>query len=223
MGFFNRLKNIISAKANKALDGVENPIEQYELSIKQKEELIIKAKQEYAKFKSNITVIEQETSKLKKEIKDYENGAEKAGKEQNLEMCKRFITKKKEVENILNSKEITIKDLSEKAEIIKNRIESNEKQVKELKERVREFSARSKSAEIGSKLSEMLNNADDGLNTNLDEFERKLAEKEGYADALNDFKKEDDELKEYMSTANSSEIEDELAKYGFGSKEDKIE
>ena len=37
MGFFKRLKNVIEAKANKALDKHENPIEMLELSINKKE------------------------------------------------------------------------------------------------------------------------------------------------------------------------------------------
>ena len=37
MGFFKRLKNVIEAKANKALYKHENPIEMLELSINKKE------------------------------------------------------------------------------------------------------------------------------------------------------------------------------------------
>ena len=37
MGFFKRLKNVVDAKANKALDKYENPIEMLELSISKKE------------------------------------------------------------------------------------------------------------------------------------------------------------------------------------------
>ncbi len=46
MSFFKRLKNVVSAKANKALEKHEDPIELLELSIGKKEKLLIDAKKQ---------------------------------------------------------------------------------------------------------------------------------------------------------------------------------
>ena len=50
MSFFKRLKNVVSAKANKALEKHEDPIELLELSIGKKEKLLIDAKKQCANF-----------------------------------------------------------------------------------------------------------------------------------------------------------------------------
>ena len=44
MSFFKRLKNVVSAKANKALEKHENPIELLELSINKKEKTTFRCK-----------------------------------------------------------------------------------------------------------------------------------------------------------------------------------
>ena len=50
MSFFKRLKNVVSAKTNKALEKHEDPIELLELSIGKKEKLLIDAKKQCVKF-----------------------------------------------------------------------------------------------------------------------------------------------------------------------------
>ena len=53
MSFFKRLKNVVSAKSNKALEKHEDPIELLELSIGKKREIINRCKKTMCKFYCN--------------------------------------------------------------------------------------------------------------------------------------------------------------------------
>ena len=64
MGFFDRFKNVVSAKANKALDKCEDPIELLELSINKKEELLQDAKKQCANFIASVDVVRKENNDL---------------------------------------------------------------------------------------------------------------------------------------------------------------
>ena len=60
MGFFKRLKNVIEAKANKALDKHENPIEMLELSKNKKEKLLQNAKKQELATRLDVAQINNE-------------------------------------------------------------------------------------------------------------------------------------------------------------------
>ena len=66
MGFFKRLKNVVEAKANKAIEKHEDPIEMLELSINKKEKLLQDAKKQCANFIASVDNIRNEK---KQEIK----------------------------------------------------------------------------------------------------------------------------------------------------------
>ena len=76
MGFFNRLKNIVSAKANKALDKHEDPIELLELSINKKEKLLVDAKKQCANFIATVDNIKKEKAQLQEKAKKKDEKTE---------------------------------------------------------------------------------------------------------------------------------------------------
>ena len=78
MGFFKRLKNVIEAKANKALDKHENPIEMLELSINKKEKLLQNAKKQCANFIASVDSIRQEKKSLEEKADKYEQATKAA-------------------------------------------------------------------------------------------------------------------------------------------------
>lgn len=93
--FFSRLGNIISGKANKALDKIEDPIEQIDLAIRKREEAINKAKLESASFIGSISQKKTEVRTIQEKIKQYEEGIRKALAAGDEEKATTFLLKKK--------------------------------------------------------------------------------------------------------------------------------
>ena len=135
MSFFSRLGNIISGKANKALDKIEDPIEQIDLAIRKREEAINKAKLESASFIGSISQKKTEVRTIQEKIKQYEEGIRKALAAGDEEKATTFLLKKKEFDQEVASLETTIKTLQTTADKVKTNVAALEKEVKELKEK----------------------------------------------------------------------------------------
>ena len=120
MSFFSRLGNIISGKANKALDKIEDPIEQIDLAIRKREEAINKAKLESASFIGSISQKKTEVRTIQEKIKQYEEGIRKALAAGDEEKATTFLLKKKEFDQEVASLETTIKTLQTTADKVKS-------------------------------------------------------------------------------------------------------
>ncbi|MHC1750068.1 MAG: PspA/IM30 family protein [Cellulosilyticaceae bacterium] len=216
MGFFSRVSNIITGKANKALDNLENPVEQIEVAILKRKEAIDKAKLESASFIGSVSQKKNEATELKKKIAQYEEGIRSALSNEDEEKAKTFLFKKKELDNQLTSLETTITNLSASAEKVKSSILTLEKEVNELKAKKSELAARYSTAKAQAKVNEILTDVNKDSNVSLTDIEQKIIEAENYAKGLDAFKPQDAdaELKEYMTKdATSPDVEDELNKY----------
>lgn len=215
MSFFNRLGNIISGKANKALDKIEDPIEQIDLAVRKREEAINKAKLESASFIGSISQKKNEVNALKEKIKQYEEGIRKALTAGDEEKATTFLLKKKEFDQEVASLEATIKALQTTAEKVKTNVLALEKEVKELKTKKSELSARYSTAKAQTKVNEILTEVNKESHISLSDIEQKVMEAENYAQGLEEFKKPnvDAELSEYLSDSKDASIQDELNKY----------
>lgn len=216
MGFFSRLSNIISGKANKALDGLENPIEQIDLAIRNRQEAVDKAKRESASFIGSIDQKKRELNELKETISQYEDGIRKALANNDEEKASKFLLKKKELDVKVTSLSSTIEKISKSATLVKDNIRNLETEVEELKSKKAELAARYSTAEAQAKVNEILTNVNKDANISLDEIESKIEAKENYANGLESFKEVsvEDELKSYLNQNTTSEdLKSELDKY----------
>lgn len=215
MGVFKRLGNILSGKANKVLDEMENPVEQIEVAIRQRSEAVTEAKRKAASFIGQVSEKERELSDLTKKISDYEEGIRTALKNNDEAKAKTFLTKVKELQSQKSSVETTLAKTREMSEMVKSNIAALEKELETLKTKKSELAARYASAKATSEINEIFANVNKDVNISLDDIERKIQDKENYATGLNSFKKSnpDDELAEYLNQAGSSDMDSELDKY----------
>lgn len=215
MSFFTRLGNIISGKANKALDKVENPIEQIDLAIRKREEAINKAKFESASFIGSISQKKKEADGIKEKISQYEDGIRKALAAGDEEKAKAFLMKKKELDQDLASIHSTITTLSASAEKVKSNVLALEKEVKDLKTKKSELSARYSTAKAQAKVNEILTEVNKESDISLSDIEQKVMDAENYAQGLEEFKRPntDDELAQYLNSTPSTDLKEELDKY----------
>lgn len=215
MSFFSRLGNIISGKANKVLDQVENPIEQMDLAIRKREEAINKAKLESASFIGSISQKKNEAEALKQKIAQYEEGIRKALAAEDEEKATTFLVKKKALDQDLQSLMTTISTLQASAEKVKGSVSTLEREVNELKSKKSELSARYATAKAQTKVNEILTDVNKDSHISMTDIEQKVKDAENYAQGLEAFKANDvdADLSEYLKEDSSTSLKDELDQY----------
>ncbi|MGX4599688.1 PspA/IM30 family protein [Faecalimicrobium sp. JNUCC 81] len=214
MSFFKRLKNVVNAKANKALEKHEDPIELLELSITKKEKLLQDAKKQCANFIASVDSIRGEKKLLEEKIAKYEEATKAAILKEDTDKAQSFVKQKLEFEEKLTQTLARIKDQDEKIQVIKSKIEELEIEISKMKSKKQELATRLDVAEINNEINETLAGLNDDNGINLDELEKKVSQKENYGKALEDLKPKDEEalLDEYInnSPAVDSKVADEL-------------
>ncbi|MDB8803779.1 PspA/IM30 family protein [Romboutsia sp. 1001216sp1] len=212
MSFFKKLKNIVDAKANKALDKHENPIEMLELSITKKEKLLQDAKKQCANFIASVDGIRNEKKDIQEKIDKYEEATKVAIQKEDNEKAQNFVKQKLELQGKLTQTEARIKEQDEKIQLVKNKISDLEIEISKMKSKKQELATRLDVAEINNDINETLAGLNDDHGINLDELEKKVAQKESYGKALEDLKPKDEDelLDEYISSSPS--VDDEVAK-----------
>ena len=214
MSFFKRLKNVISAKANKALEKHEDPIELLELSIDKKEKLLIDAKKQCANFIATVDNIRKEKVDLQEKANKYEEATKVAILKDDSEKAQNFVKQKIEIEEKITQTDSRIKEQDEKIKIIKNRIQELEIEISKMKSKKQELATRLDVAEISNEINETLAGLNDDNGINIDELDKNVSQKESYGKALEDLKPKDEDamLDEYInnSPAIDSKVNDEL-------------
>lgn len=216
MGLFERLGNIVTGKANKALDKLEDPVEQLEVAILKRKEAIDKAKLQSASFIGSVTQKKKELEELKQKVKQYEDGVRAALNAGDEEKAKTFLVKKKELDANVASLESTITTLSASADKVKANIAALEKEANDLKAKKSELAARYSTAKAQAKVNEILADVNRDSNVSLSDIEEKIEAAENYANGLDALKAKDTdaELKEFMShTGTITDLDEELNKY----------
>ena len=214
MSFFKRLKNVISAKANKALEKHENPIELLDLSINKKEKLLQDAKKQCANFIASVDNIREEKKVLQEKVLKYEDATKAAILKEDTEKAQSFVKQKLELQEKLIQTENRIKDQDNKIQSIKNKIQELEIEISKMKSKKQELATRLDVAQINNEINETLAGLSDENGINLDDLEKKVLQKENYGKALEDLKPKDEDslLEEYInnSPAIDTKISDEL-------------
>ena len=214
MSFFKRLKNVISAKANKALEKHENPIELLDLSINKKEKLLQDAKKQCANFIASVDNIREEKKVLQEKVLKYEDATKAAILKEDTEKAQSFVKQKLELQEKLNQTENRIKDQDNKIQSIKNKIQELEIEISKMKSKKQELATRLDVAQINNEINETLAGLSDENGINLDDLEKKVLQKENYGKALEDLKPKDEDslLEEYINSSPviDTKISDEL-------------
>ncbi|MCU9810843.1 PspA/IM30 family protein [Paraclostridium sp. AKS81] len=92
----------MEAKANKAIEKHEDPIEMLDLSITKKEKLLQDAKKQCANFIASVDNIRNEKKSLEEKIEKYEQATKAALLKEDNEKAQGFVKQKLEMQDKLN-------------------------------------------------------------------------------------------------------------------------
>lgn len=213
MGLFKRMSNMFKAKANDALDEMENPIQLLDQKIRDMEESLNKAKLSSAQILGNVHEIERKMVSAQQESKDFDEKVKLALSKGNEELAKKALEKKLEADKLYNSLNASYTDASKKGEAIKIKLQELQAEIDKTRKYRDEAAARYNSAAASEKVNEILANVDAGCNKiNLDDIERKIQKKESIADGLEDLRVDNSLDKEFQKL-NEIDLDEELKKY----------
>jgi phage shock protein A len=212
MGIMKRISNIFRAKANDALDEVENPIQLLDQKVRDMEESLNNAKVSSAQILGNVHEIEKKMDNALKESKDYDEKVKLALNKGNEELAKKALQKKLDADKMYQSLKSSYDEAFKKAEAVKVKLRELEAEIEKTRNYRDEAAARYNNAEASKRVNEILANVETKTNKiNIDDIERKIQKKEAYAEGLADLKGEslDDEFKK-LDEVN---LDEELNKY----------
>lgn len=210
MGVFKRLGNLMKAKANTALENMEDPIEMLDLKIKETEERLHKAKVASAQVLGNASELKKKRDNAEKEMKNYLEKAKMAKEKGAMDLARKALERKIEAEQQFNSFTTQSAQADEQAKVLKDRLKQMQKEIDKLRRYRDEAGARMQNAEAATQINTIL--ADLGSNEDeltLDAIERKVAKKENYAEGLGQLREKS--LDEQLAELEMSNLDDELA------------
>ncbi|MGE5626740.1 MAG: PspA/IM30 family protein [Solirubrobacterales bacterium] len=213
MGLLTRVSNIFRAKANDALDEMENPIQLLDQKIRDMEESLNKAKLSSAQILGNVHEIEKKMNQAQLESKDFDEKVKLALSKGNEELAKKALERKLEADKQYTSLNASYQDASKKGEAIKVKLKELQEEIDKTRNYRDEAAARYNNAEASEKVNEILANVDAGSNKiNLDDIERKIQKKESIAEGLEDLRP-DNSLENEFEKLNEIDLDEELKKY----------
>jgi phage shock protein A len=213
MGVFNRISNMIRAKANNAIDEMENPIELLDQKIRDMEESLNAAKLSSAQILGNVHEIEKKMENEARESKEFDNKVKLAMSKGNEELAKKALQKKLEADQSYNTLKLSYTEASQKAETIKDKLRELEAQIEKTRNYRDEAAARFNNAEASGRVNEILANIETGTNKiNMEDIERKIQRKEAMAEGMEDLRS-DNSLDKEFEKLEVLDLDEELKKY----------
>ncbi|EJT5937163.1 PspA/IM30 family protein [Clostridium perfringens] len=211
-----RIGKILSNKTNKALDSLENPIEDLERAIRVKEQLLNKTKQESASLLGKPNQKDKKIAELKEEILKYDARIKEAKKQNKTEIGIKCLTKKKELEENLKTIEKEREILVGNATKIEAKIKKLEEDIRLLKDKKDSLKGRYSVAKSSAKINEMISDINtDSAVMSAKEIEEKIEEMESYSDGLEHFSKDDEkDIDRELYGSDSSSLLEEFNSYG---------
>lgn len=212
MGVFNRISNMFKAKANSALDDLENPIELLDQKIRDMEESLNKAKISSAQIFGNLKNTEKAMEKSKELSKDYDEKVRLAMSKNNEELAKKALRLKLDEDKKYESLKKSYDEQSVKAKALKDNLIKLQEEIDKTRSYRDEASARLNNANASKQINEIMANVQTKKNSiNLDDIERKISKEESYAEGLSDLKTPS--LDDEFQALNETSLDEELEKY----------
>jgi phage shock protein A len=213
MGFFGKLGKMVQAKANDALEEMENPIEMLDQKLRDMDKSLNDAKIASAQVLGGFKQTEKKMEEAKLEAAEWDEKVKLAMSKGNEELAKRALAKKLECDKSYEVFKTTYEAEKVKADTLKKRLAELQEEVDKTRKYRDEAAARLTSAEAGEKVNEILANVSTKSNSiTLDSIERKIAKKENLAEGLSEIAEVDDLDKEFEKLG-STDLDAELEKY----------
>ena len=216
MGIMGRLSNIIKGKVNKALDNMEDPTEQLDLSIREKKEALKEAKRQSSELIGSVISKEKKVKELENSLKEYDAGIKRALANNDEAAAEKILSKRIQVENELALVKKDYDKTKTIADQIKSRMKKLDSEIATLESNSANLKARYKTAQAQGKVNELLADLDKTSNVSISDIEQKIEVAENYADGLSAYSTDDDaDIAKYMNGSSDVDLKSRLDQYRY--------
>lgn len=146
--FFNRLKNIVSANANKALSAAESkdPAAIAEDQIRQHKEQVARFESAVKKLGSQKIGTEKDIERLKGDVKDWGKKAEMAMEEGNETLAEKALERQTQMEQELSTKQAFLKTTAAQYDKTVKTLKAKKEQIQQIQMELSSLKARQEAA-----------------------------------------------------------------------------
>ena len=220
------LTDIIKAKFNTAVEKMENPIEMFDQSLREKDKALSTAKMASAEVLGKIHQAEKQmndalaaSNDCEAKVKRAMTDSAKASAAENMELAgkceaiaKEALARKHTADALYESLKASY--LAQKAEgdKLKQNLHAHEKELADLHNSRAMYEARYATAEAGEKLGEISANLGSS-HISMDRIERQISEKEARAAGLSEISQTEESLDDQLAALEATNLDDELEKY----------
>jgi phage shock protein A len=212
---FKRINDVISANINDLIDRVEDPERMIKQIIREMEENISKAREGVVDSIAGEKQLQKELESNQKQSAEWLAKAETALLNNNDELARSALARKKEHDNICKVLEPSWESAKNTSEKLKAQLKALEAKLEEAKRKRSSLVARQHAAEARQQMDKTLSNFEAGIKaqSKFQRMEDRVTEMEARTEAMEELRDDRTQLeKDFLDMEIHAEIDDELQK-----------
>lgn len=210
---FQRLMNIFKAKANKAVDQLENPVEMSKLAVAELEKAISDSAEAFSIALANHKKWDRELQQAALASENWKQKAKMAIAQSNEELAKKALTEKSNEDRKVMEYNAIFQKSEKDIKVLRQNLDSLQLKLKEMKSKQSVLEAKAKNAEAQGKVAKQLNGIGTSALANFQRYEEKINEMADQSEALQEsffaqkqLEREFDQLESSVSVTNELEV-----------------
>jgi len=207
---FDRLKNVVKGMFNQGVSKLETPTILAEQAQMELETGLKKVKEAVTAAMTNEKMMEGQLQKNSDELATWEKRAVMAVEQNNDDLARQCIAKKKEFKEHVDSLTAQIGEQKKATAGLKQRLNELEEEYRSFKVKKQSMLARAKAADGVAKANELISGGPGGGGSSMDKWEEKIRDKEFKNEALKEMSGSNTE-QHFNQAAKNLDLDDELA------------
>jgi phage shock protein A len=207
-----RLANIFKAKAHRAVDNLENPIEMSKLAVAELEKAISDATEAFSIALANHKKWDRELQQVTLGSENWKAKAKMAIAQGNEEMAKKALTEKANEDRKVTEYTAIFQKSDKDIKVLRQNLDSLQMKLKEMKSKQSVLEAKAKNAEAQGKVAKQLQGIGTSALSNFQRYEEKINEMADQSEALQEslfsqkqLEREFEQLESTVSVSNELE------------------
>jgi phage shock protein A len=212
---FKRINDVISANINDLIDRVEDPERMIKQIIREMEENISKAREGVVDSIASEKLLQKELESNQKQSAEWLGKAETALLNNNDELARSALARKKEHDNICKVLEPSWESAKNTSEKLKAQLKALEAKLEEARRKRSSLVARQHAAEARQQMDKTLSNFETGIKaqSKFQRMEDRVTEMEARTEAIEELRDDRTQLeRDFLDMEVHAEIDDELQK-----------
>ena len=210
---FKRINDMLSANINDLIDRVEDPERMVKQIIREMEDNISKAKEGVVEAIAGEKQLQKELESNQKQVADWLGKAQIALQNNNEELARAALARKKEHEAICKALEPSWLSAKNTSDRLKSQLKALEAKLEEARRKRTSLAARQHAAQARQQMDKTLEHFQAGIKAqnNFDRMEEKVASMEAHVEALEELRNDSSHtMQEFLDMELHAEIDAEL-------------